>query len=481
MPVQFSDYFGIRNGPRDGWFDPIIGRDTRLFIDPFLVQKSGRRYPEFRTSHERAMRFFEIQFKAAAKLLDRKGIGAEEIKGALRFPEVNELHLGYSKVGNSGAGSSKGFANQIFTAILELIDSGITSLQRFEELSLFGQGFGADRIGDMMANLMKPELVAYTTRVCKSMGVRLSPGRLEHFRYVGSGVWDDRKIRLPSVEDEAGNRRPVLLVPKAFLRDLPTIDASGFWDYSYARQNAEVRRLFGQDVKKGIAREKVFKLARTSAKLRAAYLANVAQRRPEPYDVDNDPDLYHKWLQIGRDASKKHPARIQNARDNAEFLTAVDELIDQFKHFVEQRGGWKLLIDSKGHGRPEAVAQRLFDGIAWSYCKSNDIDYAPEANAGRGPVDFKFSSGFSKRALLEVKLARNTRIIHGIEEQLPTYLKADKIKVGHYVVIRYRSDKRDQIDEVRKSLDAAAKKHSADLRLSVVDAKKPHSASKSRE
>ena len=40
-----------------------------------------------------------------------------------------------------------------------------------------------------------------------------------------------------------------------------------------------------------------------------------------------------------------------------------------------------------------------------------------------GPVDFKFSTGYSKRVLLEVKLAHNTKLWNGLQRQLPRYTK----------------------------------------------------------
>jgi hypothetical protein len=42
-------------------------------------------------------------------------------------------------------------------------------------------------------------------------------------------------------------------------------------------------------------------------------------------------------------------------------------------------------------------------------------------------VDFKFSEGYKKRVLVEVKYADNSHFRNNIDNQLPTYLKSEKI------------------------------------------------------
>ncbi|MBV5349814.1 hypothetical protein JZU71_01240, partial [bacterium] len=64
-------------------------------------------------------------------------------------------------------------------------------------------------------------------------------------------------------------------------------------------------------------------------------------------------------------------------------------------------------------------------GIASSYCIANDLDISPESDAGRGPVDFKFSNGSKGKVLVEIKLTSNNQLQHGFESQLPIYMKAE--------------------------------------------------------
>lgn len=81
------------------------------------------------------------------------------------------------------------------------------------------------------------------------------------------------------------------------------------------------------------------------------------------------------------------------------------------------------------------AAQLLFYGIADSYCDANDIDLTKEGNNGRGPVDFKLSRGVRDKIVVEVKLTSNPQLIHGIEIQLPIYMKQEKTKQAIYLII----------------------------------------------
>jgi hypothetical protein len=98
-----------------------------------------------------------------------------------------------------------------------------------------------------------------------------------------------------------------------------------------------------------------------------------------------------------------------------------------------------LYDSSKGivRAKKEEASQKLFYGIADAYCSANNlnIDISREPNAGRGPVDFKFSKGYHERILVEVKLTRNKNLLHGFETQIEEYKKAEKTQYGIYLVI----------------------------------------------
>ena len=55
-----------------------------------------------------------------------------------------------------------------------------------------------------------------------------------------------------------------------------------------------------------------------------------------------------------------------------------------------------------------------------------------EVGTGRGPVDFHFSNGLARRALIEAKLANNGEFWNNLVNQLPEYMLALEITRGSY-------------------------------------------------
>jgi hypothetical protein len=112
----------------------------------------------------------------------------------------------------------------------------------------------------------------------------------------------------------------------------------------------------------------------------------------------------------------------------------VKQIIEQFQFLIEKR---RLSEDlyHEDHPRPEKAAQRLFFAVAHAYCKANNLDLTPEADTGNGPVDFKMSSGFTGRVLVEIKLSTNPKIVAGYSKQLQTYKDAEETTRGFYVIV----------------------------------------------
>ena len=101
--MLFSDYFEITKGKGDDWFDPMLDVDTKLFIDPLLVTDAP--HINFRNIGGKISKFFDIAFQLAAeseaKRSDTKYI---QLCSMMKFPEVQELCLGYSR-STKGAGA----------------------------------------------------------------------------------------------------------------------------------------------------------------------------------------------------------------------------------------------------------------------------------------------------------------------------------------------------------------------------------------
>ena len=121
-----------------------------------------------------------------------------------------------------------------------------------------------------------------------------------------------------------------------------------------------------------------------------------------------------------------------------DFLRWVGTLVDRFQHAVEHTDTWRILWDDKlAKPRGELIAHAAAATMWTSLCEHADVDMSRESDAGRGPVDFKFSAGWHRRALIEVKLLSSSRLFQGADAQLPQYLVGEQISCAYYVCLGF--------------------------------------------
>lgn len=172
------------------------------------------------------------------------------------------------------------------------------------------------------------------------------------------------------------------------------------------------------------------------------------------------------------------PARVVATHDD--LVELVSEVVDRFQHFVEEQRGWSLLWNDDHRGKPEDAAQLLFLGVAQPYLRQFYVELDREVELGRGPVDFKASSGTSARVLIEVKKLHNGKFWNGLRYQLPSYMTSDDASHGWFIAVQYRSN-RGAIDRLRMlpaQVALVAGELGKKIRYTAVDARRPLSASK---
>ncbi len=472
--MKFSDYFNITTTSDDDWFDPILSVDTRLFLDPFLLYADETGH--FLGSHDEIIAFFNSVFKFVARAGgNQKSVLWRKAVDSLLFREVEELCLGYTQAGTRGSGSGRIIGNIITGALWEAVKAGIKELKHFEEVGILQEGIGADRISDATAGMIRHRLATYTQEICERHQIPV-----ETIRYL-SGVydltaerWSPLKVKLPI---NPYNQKPILLVPRRYLRDLPTINADDFWDYCYTNENETLRNEFSYDVTRNVAKSSIVAFARRHPELREEYISSCEQRSPAPYDLARDNKGLIQWYDATASYCQENPVSLDIASEN-KFYKVVDNLVETFKHYVEENRGWNLLWNENKTARREAASQDLFLGIVKHYCQANNIDISREPNIGRGPVDFKTSQGYEYRALLEVKLAKNTRFWNGLERQLPKYQDAEQVKVGYFIIIVYSHRDTKKLTEIKERVKVVNEKTGYNIKSVVVDARRSISASK---
>lgn len=429
-PILFSTHFAIAPNTlrKLGVFDPILNADTKLFIDPLLLESS--RHVEIKKAARQSWR---EHFEAIIKLLRAsKAVNDLAWRNARKrfvFHEITGTCLGYGSNTIRGSGFGSALTDQVLNTASQIVAMGIEDPDLFVLMSLFEEGIGPDRISDMTTNVIAKELISFTERICAKLKI---PTQL--FKI---GAHTGQLPRNPTQKESV----PVILVPNDILRDLPVAlsreDISRVvFENEMLRQGVSVQ--VGDIWKAKTRQEKseLRKLMLGSPKAFKSLISTAAKAMKLPYDENADPQGILAWRPIRESIARDYPFKLDLSKTptTKELFALVRKIVDQFQTLVEKKGLWKLMYHD-GIARPEHNAQMLFFAVADGYCKDNDIDISPEADSGNGPVDFKLSKGYKDRVLIEIKLSKNSKLVTGYTSQLEIYRDAEETTQAIYLVL----------------------------------------------
>jgi len=409
-----------------GIIDTQLTADTNLFIDPLLLVDSA--HDEIKTGAATA---YEQRFEFIVKLLAASKVRGDvpwrNVEKLFSFSEISWTCLGYSS-SVRGAGFGKELTATTLDTAHQIILLGITDVDFFMGLSLFEEGIGPDRISDMTTNIIIKNLIEFTQRINLTLKI---PQKIYHLKGFD--------FEAP-INPYGGN--PLIFVPKDIVRELPI--ATDYSDISrVVKENEDLRERVNQKIGgiwSNMTKRDRAKLKTAALKSKEAFeqlLEAVREVPLTPYDFHADRNGEVFWARLINTIAVDHPFKIVQPTGPATVestLQLIDLIINQFQDLIENKGVWKELWTEQKKPRKEKAAQRLFFVIAHAYCKANNLDITPEADTGNGPVDFKFSTGFDIRVVVEIKLSTNT-LSHGYEKQLEIYKRAEDTEHGIYLVI----------------------------------------------
>lgn len=468
-PVLFSKHFNVNPAALQAanLLDPILNSDTKLFIDPLLIYKSQN--PLIKSDGRKAVK---AAFENVIGLVDiSQSEGDVAWKGAYRalnLDERPETSLGYGAAGTSGSSRPPKLRNGILRTAKQIITLGEKNPDMIPLMGLFEEGVGPDTLSDMTTNFLLPVLCQITEDFCNANAV---PTRGFGARYGNRN--------LP--ENPYDTRHPVVLVPRDLLRDLPL--AADWSDVSRVVLEVHeirdaVNQMFGNFAKATVSQKKraVREISLRSVRILRLILRAVAGAS-ESYDEKADLDGYYQFRRILYQDPQvfsgmlKQPATM----DAASLRATVLAIIDQFKKVVEDNNMWELLWNGTVH-RHERASQLLFFAVATVMCAVNNVDISPETNSGGGPVDFKFSTGFHGRLVVEMKLSKGN-VEHGYKTQLEVYKKAAGTSAGIFVIMNIGGMGL-KLRKIERLRDAARARGELASDIIVIDARRKASASK---
>lgn len=466
--MYFSDAYGVQGE----WFDRLLEADTQLFVDPFLIYAEMSGF--WAGAGDQVAEYFQRGFELLAGHHDNpNSLQYKKTIELMLFPEPQEFGLGYVSSGTGGSGTGDGFSERIVSTMALAIELGLQELRRFEELGVLVDRIGRDRISDITCNILKPMFIEYTQDVCREHDIPMQEVPVEHSVFDGlRRRWTKGLHELPI---NPANDQAIILTPKRFLRELPSLNIDDWWEFvePYFRTDLNL------DLASKMRKEDIVAMARRHASKVREWTEARAQDEPDPYDVDRDPEGLHNWQRVGRAVPKELPIQF------AELTTGnlddfVREVNQNFKHYVEHRGGWKLLYnDDTGGPKRETSIQLLYKGVVEAYCDANGVALDREVELGRGPVDFIFTKTARDRVLLEVKKMRNGDYWNGLELQLTSYLNSARCDRGWFLAVRLT----DTALEAQRTVDLPARTRAASeatgfrLRSDWIDARPKKSAS----
>ena len=190
-----------------GVFDALLNVDSHFFIN--IVRLKESTIPEFKEAYDHINQFFSD----IATLLDmadnpsRHDVMYRSARSRFKFHEVNGINLGFS-TSRYGAGWGDELSNRFLKDAYQIVKKGSKQPEIFHLVSLFEEDVGPDRLSDMIATIIEPEIKKYTLRIMKEFNI--SPATYPDIEFQPDGL-----VKNPFKE------YPILLLPFQILHKLP--------------------------------------------------------------------------------------------------------------------------------------------------------------------------------------------------------------------------------------------------------------------
>lgn len=472
-PTTLSGYFELDPAAlnRLDVLDQTLAIDTKLFIDPLLFQHS--RHSEIRSD---ALEQYRDHFEQVIKFLHltqtEGDVPWRTARRLLEFHEINGTCLGYGANSIQGSGFGSALTDRLLHVGKEIVDLGIRDPNLFPAMALFETGIGPDRISDMATNVIRRALISFNHHILGELG-------FDGEAFDVGGV-SGRFLRNPFQPRPT----PIILIPRDILRKLPiandwdeVADAASQTQALRDRVNEHLGHLWAAKARRDKQQLKAQVL--DSEKAFQTLLDVLSGVQSRAYDSASDPDGLVIWAHVAKRFSDQFPLSLRTAAlDGLELVyRVVLEIASKFRQLVEHNGLNKELYVDGRKPRHESTAQRLFFAIAYCYCEANNVDISPEVDSGSGQIDFKLSTGFEERVLVEVKLSTNSKVVSGYQNQLEVYKQAEQTMRALYLVINVgqMGKKRERLTQIR---DAASRRGEPLSDLVFVDGRIKPPASK---
>ena len=484
MQIYFSDFFEVSaiSLEKYGAFNISLINDLPLFVDPFLLFNSKK--TEYRQLHDHITNYV----KYLREKSEDPNISLGLLQAWYLFPEVKQNWLGFSLVGNQGAGLRDDFAKALHKN-LHAIFSGfgeekITKGSHLEKLCLIKEGVGRDKISDFTTNLIKEFLLNYTQEftvknIPENLRRKVSVDKVR-FNYQ-TQTWESDIFELPFYLGDY-----VILTPK----DMLTKD--DLWinkDDLYNDYHSIPTAIPNEQLRAQIDNYFRFLLPRKykDADVKSA-ISQVIIKYPEVLDyyIRQKENTGNQALSVSaikvQEAEQQYIKQIKTLSDELRTQTSFysvegktyEEALSRIhflKDVIENQDGYRLFYVNGNPIKREQDLQILYR-LTWH---ATDADVNREVNNGRGPVDYKVSRGRHDATLVEFKLAKNTQLEKNLQNQVEIYKKANNTSKAIKVILYFTHQELLRARKILKTL-----KIETDPDIILIDARRDNKVSASR-
>lgn len=121
--------------------------------------------------------------------------------------------------------------------------------------------------------------------------------------------------------------------------------------------------------------------------------------------------------------------------------------IKLLKRFIENNNGNRVFTS------PENQNESTFQLILKSICSDSIWDINSEVDNGRGPVDFTVSNGANDKTVIELKLAKSSKLKQNLQYQVDIYKKANNTDLSVIAILHFNKNEHARAVKILKELN----------------------------
>lgn len=461
LKIYFSDFFNVNQDTIESYGAVNISliNDLPLFVDPFLLFNSDKKeYQEIHNGIIKYLLFLQNQSR------QQKVLSQGMMKSWYLFSEIKQTWLGFSLSGNCGRGLGHDFAYNLHEVLKSIFSEfgreTVTKSPHLEKLCLISPKVGRDKISDFTTNFTKEYILNYNQIFAEkyldeSQCKIFSIPRVK-FNY-DTQTWMSKEYKLPCYKNDY-----VLLTPRDMLvRDETFINRNDMINnlerIAPSVEDEQIRFQLNQYLI-NVLHKKKKELSKTEKEQAATLLIKANPQIIDyyiKYKEENEEQassiskevvaevktLFNDQLQqltnvlkTSTDFYKENPSSYEESLKRVGYLKTV----------IEDMDGYRLFYLNGKPIKRESDLQIIYR-LVW-YATTYDVNR--EVNNGRGPADYKISSGRKDSTIVEFKLASNTKLKKNLENQVEIYKKANQTDNAIKVILFFTDNELNKINKI---------------------------------